>query len=177
MSDGSTISVDIYCVHKVGDSSVTCDSYGVAETGDGNTISLDIHCRHKLLVRHGRDWWSCWQHHFSVPSVLCIQYGWRDQAVSVALRNTGDLWFSMCGKQTAKLSDCSMHALCVHKHYSSLKVEQFMKNSYCTEVQALKTESQNLYRSEVHLSGSIQHTVSHMPTLQHMKNVHFYKKC
>ena len=139
ISDGSTISVKIYCVHKTGDSSATCDSYGMAETGDGNTISLDIHCRNKLLVRHGRDWWSCWQHHFSVPSILCIQYGWRDQAVSVALRNTGYLWFSICGKQTAKLSDRSMHAVCVHKHYSSLKVEQFMKNSHCTEVQALQS--------------------------------------
>lgn len=98
ISDGSTISVDIYCVHKTGDSNVTCDSYGMAETGGGNTISLDIHCRNKLLVRHGRDWWSCWQHRFSVPSILCIQYGWRDQAVSVALRNTGDLCFSICGK-------------------------------------------------------------------------------
>ena len=66
-----------------------------------------------------------------------------------------------------------MHAVRVHKHYSSLKVEQFMKNSHCTEVQALK--SQNLCRSEVHLSGSIQH--SRMPTLQHMKNVHFYRNC
>ena len=47
ISDGSTISVDIYCVHKTGDSSATCDSYGMAETGDGNTISLDIHCRNK----------------------------------------------------------------------------------------------------------------------------------
>ena len=92
--------------------------------------------------------------------------------MSVALRNTGYLWFSICGKQTGKMSDRSMHALCVHKHYSSLKVEQFMKNSHCTEVQALKTESHNLYRSEVHWSGFIQHTVSRMPTLLHIK-----KKC
>ena len=85
--------------------------------------------------------------------------------MSAALRNTGDLWFSICGKQTAKPSDRFLHALCVHKHYSSLKVEQFMKNSHCTEVQALKTESQNLYRSEVHLSGFIQHSQSYAYTI------------